>query len=1609
MIQENITSEETGLEVAVIGMAGRFPGAANIEQYWENIRNGVEAIKFFTTEELEQAGVEKQLLDNPNYVRANGVLEGIENFDAAFFGLTPREAEVMDPQVRLFLESSYHALEDAALDPDTFKGFIGVYAGASAHFYWELLAQFSDLGGTIDAYSAQQLKEKDFLAVQTSYRLNLKGPAILIHTACSTSLVAVVTACQGLLSGECDVALAGGSTVRIPQNTGYLYTEGMIASPDGHCRAFDHKALGTISGNGVGVVVLKLLDKAREDGDHIYAVVKGSAINNDGNRKAGISAPSVDGQAEVIRAAHRMAEIDPETITYIEAHGTGTPLGDPVEMEALILAFNSEKRSYCGLGSVKSNIGHLDCAAGIAGFIKTVQALKNKQIPPTLHYEKPNPKIDFENSPFYVNAELKEWKRSGSPLRAGVSSFGIGGTNAHVLLEEYIPEEQGHGTGTPANQTPQILVLSAKSETALDTMTENLAGFLSQTGNLEDVAFTLQRGRKRHPYRRAVVCNAIEEAAKILNTPGHTNRQTLKNDEDKRPVIFMFSGQGSQYVNMGKDLYEREPKFREEMDRSFEILNPLMGIDAREILYPTDPAANPEKINRTENTQPLIFAVEHALARLLMEWGIKPYAMVGHSIGEYVAAHISGVFTLEDALKLVVERGKQMQAMPGGAMLSVPMPEQELKDQLIPGVDLAAVNSSGQCVVSGSYDIIDQFEKLLKETGQTVRRLHTSHAYHSVMMEPMLQTFEAEVRNVRLNQPTIPYLSNKTGNWITVQQAQDPVYWAEHIRNTVRFGDAITKLLEEDNALFLEVGPGNALCNFVTKHPAKNTQHKVINHLRHPREQQDDQIYLYGKIAQHWLLGQNIRWEALKGTGNRQPKKLSLPGYPFESKRYWTDNERLEQNQVMGNQITLHGDYRDWLYQPTWKQVRLSVGAHRSCNGSESESYLVLAPADGLAAQWAQRLRQDGYEAVEVKEASEYRQIDAQNFMMDPANPEHYEQLFRQLDTEQRMPHHILHLWNVTGEPGTVNMDEILKRAQQYGYYSLLNLAKALAKYRDNDRNQQEKENTGKSCDEHIYIQVYSDNMQSVIGEELSEPWKTTQLGPVKTIPAEFPGIICRSIDIRLTGTDVSEEKNMFRRSIEEAHDMASDNPDPHTEVAYRNNCRWVRSVEPYRLAKDILPQAAVQNIRLKDGGVYLITGGTGGIGLELADYISKTVNAKLILTARTPLPPKEEWNRENLTEQQQQKIEKIKKMETNGTAVYVCDADVSKREQMESVVNRTEQDVGHIDGVIHAAGVPDGAMIQRRTQNDSETVFAPKLNGTQVLENIFKERKPQRPLDFLVMCSSLASLAAPYGQVAYTAANNYQDAYAASKIDDKTVYRHVVSINWDTWQDVGMAKDAHEKRFPSQQTQPLDGIKSEDGKCVFGRILAENAPQLIVSRYDLQEALKRNMNAQNPGAVADESTVSTANGRKEKGKLHLRPELSTEFVAPATETEKMLAELLIQLLGIDRVGINDNFFELGLSSIDIVNITNQLKDTPGMELSTVDVFENPTLQSLAKHMDDKRVQQQPEDAENRRQAVQKEKEQAQKKERRRAKEMNTGKDRLRQILKKTKEKPDGK
>jgi acyl transferase domain-containing protein/thioesterase domain-containing protein len=1367
-----MSSEETNESaIAIVGMAARLPGARNVDEFWRNVRDGVESIRTYTDEQLLAEGELPESLRNPNYVRAGGPLEGMEMFDGEFFGFSPKESAILDPQHRHFLECAWEALENAGHPPERFPGPIGVFAGCGmgSYFYFNLCTN-RELVDSVGLFLLRHTgNDKDFLATRVSYLFDLKGPSVNVQTACSTSLVAAHLACQSLLARECDMALAGGATIEIPHRRGYVYREGEVLSPDGHCHAFDHRGQGTVFGSGAGVVALRRLEDALADGDHIYAVIRGSAVNNDGAGKAGYLAPSVDGQAAAMAEAHAVANVSADTIDYVECHGTGTYLGDPIEVAALTLAFrrSTERVGFCRIGSVKTNIGHLDTAAGVASLIKASLALKHRQMPPSLNFDRPNPTIDFAASPFVVNHRLTEWQaKPASPRRAAVNSLGVGGTNAHMVLEE-APAPAPSGA---AGREYQLIAMSARGKKALDEYQKRLAAHLREHPQqaLADLAYSLYEGRRAFAQRRVLAARDRDEAIALLE--GNDAQRVFTGAAlDKPSLVFMFPGGGSQYPRMGRDLYESEAVYREHVDRGLQIFRETTGIDLKPLMFPPEAEleAAAKKLEHPHVQLPAIFIVEVALARLWMSWGLEPAALIGHSVGENAAACIAGVLSFEDALKLVILRGKLVERVAGGGMLSVPLSAKALEPLVREfGLDLAIVNSPELCVVSGSGAGIDALEKKLREREIEARRLKISVAGHSRMLDPILEEFGAFLRKLKLGAPKIPFVSNFTGTWIKPEEATDPGYWVKHLRHTIRFSEGMQTLLETPDRVFLEVGPGRILSSLVRQQAGVKAGQPALSSLRHPDEKVSDSAYLLTVLGRLWSAGLQLPAGLL--WRGEQRRRVPLPTYAFQHQRYFIEAAKREATGAELQKLAKLPKLDDWFYQPVWRPR----GIDRATDEKQL-TWLVFMDEAGVGRALVERLRARGHHIVQVRPGDAYHRRSEHEYVLSPERGrEGYDALVKDLVASGRVPNRIAHLWLLTREERFRPGSSFFHTNMERGFYSVFHLAQALG-----DAN----------APRPLHITVLSNGMQQVGEEALAYPEKATVLGPVKVIPREFPGITCASIDIAL-GTEA--RKSLFagrsaaaeaERRLEALEGELMAAPE-NAVIAYRGGERLVLAFERSR------PQA--QATTLRDEGVYLVTGGLGGLGLAIAGHLAEKARARLVLLGRSTLPERgawDEWLRQHgADDRTSRRIEQIRTLEAKGAQVLLAAGDVTDIEAVRAAVNAARERFGAIHGVIHAAGVVDDDLIQLKSLGDVENVFAPKVHGTVVLDSVFADSE----LDFMALFSSTSTVTAPAGQVDYVAANAYLNAYAASRSHTKK-QRRTVAVNWGIWNEVGMAAEA--------------------------------------------------------------------------------------------------------------------------------------------------------------------------------------------------------------------------
>jgi amino acid adenylation domain-containing protein len=1390
--------------IAVIGMAGHFPGARNIEELWRNLCDGVESSVELTDAQLRAAGVEARLQDDPRYVRRKPVLDGIDQFDPELFGISAREAELMDPQHRLFLECAWEALENAGYEARRPAGRVGVYGGVSFGSYLlNNLASHRDLLDTIGAYPVLIGNDRDFVATRVSYKLDLKGPSVNVSTACSTSLVAVHLACRALAEHEADMALAGAASIKVPQHEGYLYEEGGILSPDGHCRAFDAGANGTVGGSGGGVVVLKRLADAQRDGDNILAVIKGSAIGNDGAEKVGYTAPSVAGQAAVIAEAQARAGVAPETIGYVETHGTGTVLGDPIEIAALTDVFRActARRRFCAIGSVKTNIGHLDAAAGMAGMIKTILALDRQRIPPSLNFSRPNPKIDFDEGPFYVAVEAIAWPRGDAPRRAGVSSFGLGGTNAHIVLEE----APAAPPPAPPARPMELLPLSAHTPQALDRTRAALAAHFEAHPDttLADAAYTLAVGRRAFAHRGIAVCrDAAGVAASLRRAVTGVCRAAPAS------VTFLFPGGGAQHTAMAAELYAAEPLFREAFDR----------------YAPAGTASpqTPEDLARPSIALPLLFATEYALAQLWMSWGVRPEAMLGHSAGEYAAACLAGVFTVDDARALVAFRGRLFETLDDGEMLSVPLGEDELRPLLGTRLSIAAVNHVEACVVSGAREDVDALAATLAARQVDSRKLRFAVAAHSALVEPILDEFRRYVSAVPMRAPRIPYLSNVTGTWITAQQATDPEYWVSHLRRTVRFADAAGELLRNGDRILLEVGPGNTLSSLAQRHPSYGGQ-PILQSLRHPADTAtSDHAILLGALGRLWIEGVDVDWPAVYGGQSR--RRVALPSAPFERRRMWIEPKAVVPTAVAERS----SDVRDWLYVPSWRRT-----AEPPAAPPRRERWLLFTD-EGVAgnALEAELRRREQHVVSAGSEAT---------------RDEHRcERLIERLAVASGLPDRIVLL------DATFN--------------GLLHLARAWKL---------------RAGDHAVRIAAVTAGAQDVTGDEEPCPEQAMLFGPLKVITQECPAIRCCSIDLPpQAGTEAL------------CTELFAANDD--LFVARRGAYRWITAYERLRLPAADPP--------LRERGVYLITGGTGGVGRLLARALARSHGARVALVSRNASRGAEDDD------------------------VLLIDADVADVATIEGAVRRTIDHFGALHGVIHAAGITDGPSIftpfEELTLGDCALQFRPKVAGTRALVGALDGL----PLDFVLLISSNASVLGGLGLAAYAAANHFLDAFAAVQCRRTSV--PWISANWDAWPTARRLAAG-----PAAGTTDRFAMSEAECEEAF-RLVIRCRGQVVVSAGDLDARLAR-------WTRLEEETPPTAT-------VDLPSDDGAGIAAPRGDLQTALHALWLEMLGVPRIGVHDNFFELRGDSLLGTRIVTRVNRDFGVRLPLRALFEEPTIAGLA-------------------------------------------------------------
>lgn len=1552
--------------IAIIGMACRFPGGSTTpEAFWQLLSQGKNATGEIPARRWASEEYYDPAPDVPGkmYTRYGCFLDEIDGFDANLFGISPREALRMDPQQRLLIEVAWETVENAGLAMSSLAGSqTGVFVGMMNNSeYSQLQMQQGD-----DAYQNDPHFGTGSAASVASGRLaylfDWQGPTLTVDTACSSSLVALHLACQSLRRRECTQALVGGvHTVLLPETMVNACKMGMLAV-DGRCKTFDVSADGFVMGEGCGAVMLKPLTEALAAGNPVLAVIRGSAVNQDG-RSNGMTAPNRLAQEAVIRRALARASVQPWEVDYVEAHGSGTALGDPIEIAALEAVFAEQREEQRPLlvGTVKTNIGHLVGAAGMAGLIKTVLALLHREIPPHLNLQEISPHVARVQRSTTIPRELTPWQSERSTRLAGVSSFGWSGTNAHVVLEEAPAVVSAAPSAYPAH----LLVLSAHTETALNRATDNLAAFIQEHPeiSLAQLASTLQTGRSSLQQRRVLVCREREETLTALRE--RTEKRVLTGvSSAARSVAFLLPGVGEQYVDLAQELYRYEAAFRETVDACCTLLKEQSGLDLRDTIFshvdqtgstssngksaaagqagsaPSNgkSAAFPlregidlrrlldrgvrtvseafERLKQTAMAQPAAFVIEYALACLLETWGIRPVAMLGYSLGEYVAACLAGVFSLEDALLLVAQRAKMIQGLPAGAMVAVFLSEQDVRPYLTREISLATINAPATCVLAGPVPAIERLEARLAGREIAHRRLATTHAFHSTMLEPLRERLTRLVGGIQLHAPRIPYISNISGTWITDEQATDPAYWASHMCQTVRFADGASVLLRETNTLLLELGPGQSLSSFVRQHThcTRERSQDIFSTLPSALERHGDYASLLSAVGKMWLAGASVDWSGL--SANQQMRSVVLPNYPFEHQRYWIERQDKPRQKQTASKSGKR-QIADWFSLPAWRQVVLTSS---ELPVREEIRWLFFLDTCAVGKRLIEHFARQRQTVVTVVQGSSFVKYNDEEYAVRPGERADYEALFRELHTAGKLPQKIVHLWTVTagGEERERDPEAML----EIGFYSLFALTQALG---DLDL---------PACE----LTVISSGMQNVSGDELVCPEKAAIIGPCRVIPQEYPALTCRSIDIAPPTQGNAQAESLTRQLSTELTAGTDD-----AVVALRGNRRWVQCFEPAPLAEPEQNQ-----VPLRAGGVYLITGGLGGLGLALGEHLARTVEARLVLVGRNALPPRQTWE-QVLAEAGASEhgparaIRTIQEIEARGSRVLVLRADVTSEEQMRAVVAQTVATFGTLNGVVHAAGVPGMGLLQLKTREQAASVLAPKVQGTRILQRVLAGHK----LDFLALCSSITSITGGGpGQFDYAGASAFLDAYAQRYADTHGL---TISIDWGEWQwnawEMGLAGyDAQTQSFLREHRRRY-GISFEEGMQAFQRVLAARLPHIVVSPQEIETLLELSKSYTQVGRSGGDP--------QHAGEKHARPELATSYIAPRNEAERKMAALWGEQLGIEQVGINDNFFELGGNSLIGMDLIRQIRKVFNLvELPPHMLYEAPTVRLIAQHLE---------------------------------------------------------
>lgn len=1486
-------------DIAIIALSGAFPSSQNISELWQLISNQKEGTKFHAEEE---SGIQA----NDSFVPVSARMADVDLFDPAFWGISPNEAKRLDPQIRKFIEHCWTALESSGYTPKRKEYSIGVYAGSDTSSYLQKNILNGEAAQTIDFWEATTSNNKEALATKVAYLLGLTGPANAISTACSTSLVAIIEACKNLQLGVCDMALAGGVSLEMPDDAlGYQYQEGMILSKDGHCRTFDKEASGTILGSGVGVVLLKPLEDAVSDQDTILGVIKGFATNNDGDRKTSFTAPSIAGQSECIINAQKMAGVTSNDIDYVECHGTGTLLGDPIEVQALKEAFDFNASgdisdtSTCNLGSIKANIGHTGSAAGIAGLIKVIGMLENNIIPGQVNFDQANPELHLASSNFQISNVNAPWPIKENKNRlAGISSFGIGGTNAHLIVSDY------QSASPPFNDvqlqdtsTRFVFPFSAKNRASLERYKQAFTSYLTNSDvkvhELKDIAYTLQERRLKFETREAYSAETVSELISKLNDGTTT---THIDSEKPNKVVFMFPGYGAQYANMAKELYLSDTVFRKHISQCIEIANDYLSSDLHEVLFP-DSAESSQKINAIEWAQISSFVISYSLAKYLNHFGITPDAYIGHSTGEYAAAAVLGVFSLEDAIKLVIKRSQLMQSMAPGSMLSISANEKQiahLANQF--QCEIALINSSEDIVVSGTDENINALSSSLNEAQIEFKQLDTSHGYHSSMMEPAAEDFKKALAEVTINAPDRHKLvSNVTGNWVDATIVS-PQYWSNHLRNKVEFKKGIETLYNHfnDQVSFIEIGPGKSLSGFVqrTAKAAKKEAVSTVQLLPSFKESVESNQLRSKEDLFALLWSNDIIKKAnptLDFTNSRN--SFEVPVYQFNQQKYWL--KRSADSVSEGALQFL--PKKEWFSSMNWNSVR-NLSTNSSAKSPFFNATLFIVSEKQLSTPTYKSLSKSQCTLVLDHSQESWEHQNNELIYINPTNQKAFEEVSELLKKRHDFTS-IVHL-------ATSERNDEMQDPLDYGFYSLFMVRQVLLPAFNLE-----------------HLVVLTSELAQITNLEDIHPFNGTMVGAIRNINHEYLSINALIIDI---GDCLSEGLSLLPSIV-----GSSDFRKSESLLAIRNRRLWKQTLQP-------IPQPQDYAEVIQENDTILITGGLGGVGLAIAKHISQRHQVSFFLTSRTDITQKNDPSPYDT-----HRIGLINEIISNGCQVEIIAGDISNRDFAKSLIQRTEEKSGAINGIIHTAGIMP-LLPENYTIDEVKRAFNGKVYGlNHILQNI-----RVNSLRFLANTSSNASLMGDVNRFEYCASNSYLDYLCL----DKNFFKQtrVITVNWFGWSDVGMVRSEGDYQNTAKEgissfhtMMNSNGVSSEEGAELFYDLINQDAyEQVSISKLNLVKLREHLFSPNSQEEVSADTPITI---------------LDEEY----SETEHKIAQLFCEILGITEISVKDNFFKLGGNSISAIRLTHLLMKEMQISISIADIFKFNTPKNLANRSSSNTVQRQ--------------------------------------------------